>query len=97
MPAIHYTLRWPDAAETVCYSPSLIVRERFEAGGDYPLAEFVARLRDATAIADARVRAKYGFSCSRAADELRRIEALAERFAATPGATVRVLGFDDAG
>lgn len=97
MPAMHYTLRWPDAAETVCYSPSLVIREQFEAGRDYPLAEFVERLRDATAIADERVRAKYGFSCSRAAEQLQQVEAHARRFASAAGAQVRIVGFDAAG
>ena len=25
MPAMHYRLRWPDASESTCYSPSLVI------------------------------------------------------------------------
>lgn len=93
MPALHYTVRWPDAREVQCYSPSLIVQELFEVGRDYPLPDFIQRVRHATAIANERVQAKYGFVCSRANDQLSVFEAEARRFADQPDARVRVLGF----
>lgn len=96
MPEMHYTVRWPDATEDRCYSPSLVVRELLTPGTDYPLADFLARVRQATAIANERVSAKYGFVCSRANDQLAQLEARSARFARDPDARVCVLGFDPA-
>ncbi|MDZ5458498.1 MSMEG_0570 family nitrogen starvation response protein [Azohydromonas lata] len=96
MPAMHYTLRWPDASETVCYSPSLVIQDYFQPGQAYALESFMAQLREATAIANERVRAKFGFACSRADDQLSRLEAQARRWAGQPGARVEVLGFGPA-
>jgi uncharacterized repeat protein (TIGR04042 family) len=93
---MHYRLRWPDQAESVCYSPSLVIKDFFEPGIAYALPDFLVRVRQATQIASDRVEAKYGFACSRAADQLLAIEARAVRFANQPGAQVVVLGFDDA-
>jgi uncharacterized repeat protein (TIGR04042 family) len=96
MPEMHYTVRWPDARETVCYSPSLVVRDLLEPGRDYPLADFMQRVREATTIANERVQAKYGFVCSRANDQLARLEIEERRFADQAEARVHVLSFDPA-
>jgi uncharacterized repeat protein (TIGR04042 family) len=82
--------RWPDGTVREHYSPSLVVEEHLEAGAAYPVAEFVGRCREALAIASERVRAKYGFPCSRAAASLAGIEAAAARH---PTGTVTVTGF----
>lgn len=94
MPAMHYTLRWPDATESTCYSPSLVIQDFFVPGQDYALDDFLARVREATTIASERVRAKFGFACSRANDQLIDIESRAAAFAQRPGAQVRVVAFD---
>lgn len=95
MPAMHYTLRWPDGSESTCYSPSLVIKDYFEPGARYPLADFLQRIREASGIASERVRAKFGFACSRAADELAGIERQAERFAGQAGASVQVVDFQE--
>jgi len=96
MPAMHYRLRWPDASETLAYSPSLVIEDFFTPGQDYALEDFLRRVREATAIASARVEAKYGFACSRAHDQLADTEARAAPFADLPDARVRVLAFTPA-
>ncbi len=96
MPAMHYTVRWPDATQTCCYSPSLVIEDVLEPGTDYAVAEFMHRVRGATAIANERVRAKYGFACSRANDQLAQLEALQAAFAHDPEARVHVLAFSPA-
>ena len=96
MPAMHYRLRWPDACESLAYSPSLVIEDFFTPGQDYPLADFLRRVREATAIASARVEAKYGFACSRANDQLADTEARAVPFAGQPDARVHVLAFTPA-
>lgn len=96
MPAMHYRLRWPDASESLAYSPSLVIEDFFTPGQDYALADFLRRAREATAIASARVQAKYGFACSAALDQLADTEARAAAFADHAGAHVRVLSFHPA-
>lgn len=94
MPAMHFHLRWPDRSETRCYSPSLVIKDYLVPGRAYPLSEFLARSREALHIASERVRAKFGYACSMAMDQLAQIEATAERFDAQ--AEVEVLRFDEA-
>ena len=93
MPAMHYTIRWPDASETVAYSPSLVIQDYFAPGHDYPLDDFMRSVREATAIANERVQAKFGYACSRASDQLADTEARAATFSSRHGATVRVVAF----
>ena len=96
MPALHYRLRWPDSTETVSYSPSLAIQDFLQAGQDYAVEDFLARLNDATRIANERVHAKFGFVCSRANDQLAASTMLAANFVNQPDARVRVLGFTPA-
>lgn len=93
MPAMHYTVRWPDAHEIDCYSPSLVIQDVLTPGADYSVVDFMQRVRRATAIANERVQAKYGFVCSRANDQLAQLEQLQARFVDDPEARVRVLAF----
>jgi len=96
MPAMHYRLSWPDASETLCYSPSLVIQDYLRPGNDYPLPELLTRVREATRIANERVQAKFGFTCSRAGDQLLQTEAHAAAFATDAEARVRVLSFEPA-
>lgn len=97
MPVMHFHVRWPDQTTTRCYSPSLVVGEYLTVGQTYPLNDFLARVREALNIASERVRAKYGFACSQALDQLAAIEHMASGFAVLPGApelVVHVAAFD---
>ena len=92
MPVMHFTLQWPDAAQMRCYSPSLVVREHLAVGQRYPLPELLQRCREALHTGSERVRAKYGFACSAALDQLAQIEHQATRYQASD--EVLVLAFD---
>ncbi len=92
MPEMHFRVRWPDGSESRCYSPSLVVREHLEVGRSYAVSEFVDRSRTMLSIASDRVRAKYGFACSAAMDQLAAIERRASAHAA--GAEVLVVAFE---
>jgi uncharacterized repeat protein (TIGR04042 family) len=92
MPEMHFRVRWPDGGETRCYSPSLVVREHLHVGARYTVADFVARSRTILTIASERVRAKYGFACSAALDQLAAIEARAAE--AAGDGFVTVVGFE---
>ncbi len=90
MPELLFHVRWPDQAVTRCYSPSRAIASFLEAGGDYPLDDFMARSRDGLRAASERVRQMYGAPCGRAAAQLAEIERIAARFAATADARVKV-------
>jgi uncharacterized repeat protein (TIGR04042 family) len=93
MPEMRFVIAWPDGQEESCYSPSLVIRDFFEEGESYTIADFVDRSRQALTIASDRVEAKYGFACSSANDQLARIESAAVPFLADPDARVRCKTF----
>jgi uncharacterized repeat protein (TIGR04042 family) len=90
-----FHIRWPDGATEQCYSPSLVIREHLTVGATYEVAEFLRRSRTALTIASERVQAKHGFACSRAMDQLARLEAAARRFDAVSGGVVTVTSFHE--
>lgn len=93
MPELHFDVRWPDGTVERCYSPSRSVMDFLEVGTSYPLAEFVGRSRSALELAGERVRMRYGFACSGAAEQLERIEQRARAFDGARGEHVTVVGF----
>jgi len=95
MPEMHFRVEWPNGQIDRCYSPSYIVEEHLTVGNTYSVTDFVARVRMALEIASERVRAKYGFACSSALDQLRAVEetAAALRPVEREG-MVRVLEFE---
>ena len=92
MPEMHFHVRWPDGARVRYYSPSLVVREYLEVGKSYAMADFLVRSRTLFHIGAERVRAKFGFYCTAAMEELRKIEAQAARV--PPDAEVTVEAFE---
>lgn len=93
MPAMHFHLRWPDGRETRCYSPSLVIKDHFSPATRYPLPTFMREVRTALNVASERVRAKFGFACSMAMDQLAQIETIAAHF--DDRAVVEVLRFEE--
>ncbi len=91
MPEVHVRLRWPDGVVQRVYSPSLVVTERFTEGEAYDAADLVPRLGEALGEASERVRAAYGFPCSRAAASWRQVQ---ERAAAGGPGDVVVEAFE---
>ena len=69
MPEMHFDVRWPDGGETRCYSPSLIVRETCRSGSTTRCPSSCPQPHDVN-IGSERVRAKYGYACSAALDQL---------------------------
>jgi uncharacterized repeat protein (TIGR04042 family) len=96
MPEMHFRVEWPNGRVDDCYSPSWVIEEHLAVGEAYPVAEFVARAKIALEIGSERVRAKYGFACSSALDQLARIEEAAEGLLSDERETgrVKVLAFD---
>jgi uncharacterized repeat protein (TIGR04042 family) len=94
MPEMSFRLRWPDASETLNYSPSSVILNHFRAGDTYELAVFLQRARAAMEAASARVQDKYGFPCARARATLAAIEQQAAAFVEEPAAAVTILEFE---
>ena len=90
MPAVMFRVRWPDATVSECYSPSTVIKDFLQTGEAYPLADFVQRTQSALTLASERVRAKYGFACSAAADQMQDIQIRARDFTGTQDAVVTV-------
>ncbi len=95
MPEMRFRVRWPDGSVEDCYSPSLVIKDHFTPGDSYAVADFLDRSRTALTAASERVREKYGFACSRALDQLARIEATCQRFVDLAGARVGVETFEE--
>lgn len=94
MPAVHYRLRWPDASVIECYSPSTVIRDYLRPHTRYALDDFMALARAAYPRASDRVRERFGYECSSAADQLAELEQRAARYAGCPDATVDVLDLE---
>jgi putative flavoprotein involved in K+ transport len=95
MPEMHFLIEWPDGQRDSCYSPSYVIEEHLAVGEAYRTEDFLERVRTALQIASERVRARYGFACSSALDQLATLEAKGEALAPEQRAgEVRVLAFD---
>jgi uncharacterized repeat protein (TIGR04042 family) len=90
MPELHFHVRWPDGTEETYYSPSTVLSQYLEPGHSYALCEFVDRCGTALTEASERVAQKYGYSCSRAMDELKAIEGKARQFETDTAQVVEV-------
>lgn len=93
MPVVNFHIVWPDQIESKCYSPSSVITEHLTEGETYTLQDFMSRTRAAMHAASERVRAKYGFACSAAADQMEIIERDALRYANAQDAIVKVIKF----
>ena len=95
MPEMHFTIEWPNGKRQRCYSPSYIIEDFLDAGGAYPVVDFLARAGAALEGASERVRERYGFACSSALDQLRELErSSAELSESERARDVRVLAFE---
>jgi glycosyltransferase-like protein/uncharacterized repeat protein (TIGR04042 family) len=94
MPEINFKIQWPNGQQELCYSPSLVIKKYFEPGKTYKVSDFVERARESLTIASDRVQEKYGFPCSRALGQLRKIETMAQQYEASPENEVTFLQFE---
>ena len=82
VPEVLLTLEWPDGQSSELYSPSTVIYDYLRPGESLPVAELGTRARAALSEASERVRARYGFACTRTDEEQRRLEPWLARFAA---------------
>jgi putative flavoprotein involved in K+ transport len=90
MPEVSFTIRWPDGTSQLGRSPSRAIGDVLTEGAIYPCPEFVRRARDGLTAASDRVRERYGFACTAAAEQLHAIELGAARQVADPDGPVAV-------
>jgi uncharacterized repeat protein (TIGR04042 family) len=69
MPEVLLELHWPDGEASRFYSPSTIVYEFLKPGQTLTIAELEQRGLAALSEASERVRARYGFACTRTDEE----------------------------
>jgi uncharacterized repeat protein (TIGR04042 family) len=73
-----------------------VIEDHLVVGEAYPVSEFLHRAKTALEIGSERVRAKFGFACSSALDQLLHIEEVAARLLPDERerGSVKVLAFD---
>lgn len=69
MPEVMLELRWPDGEASTFYSPSTVVYEFLQPGDQLTIAELEQKGLTALQEASERVRARYGFACTRTDEE----------------------------
>ena len=95
MPEMHFLIEWPNGERDVCYSPSYVIEEHLAVGEAYETVDFLKRVTLALQTASERVRARYGFACSSALDQLAALEARVSALSAENRAgQVKVLSFE---
>ncbi|PTM90945.1 putative repeat protein (TIGR04042 family) [Dietzia psychralcaliphila] len=85
MPEMSFAVRWPDGTVRDYYSPSLVIHDHLTVGERLSVTEFHRRATDALTEAGERVRARYGFLCSSAADTAAQVDSASR---AHPGAAL---------
>jgi uncharacterized repeat protein (TIGR04042 family) len=88
MPEVHLQLQWPDGQVSTLYSPSTVVLEYLRPGDELSVADLERAAMQALHEASERVRARYGFACTRTDEEERKLRQRLAAYAAD--ARVRV-------
>ncbi len=73
MPAVNFTVNWPDGDVVNYYCPSSIIYEHLSAGQSFELGDFATISKRLLEQASERVREKFGFYCSAASGEQQKI------------------------
>jgi uncharacterized repeat protein (TIGR04042 family) len=89
MPEVLLELHWPDGEASRFYSPSTIVYEFLKPGQTLTIAELEQRGLAALREASERVRARYGFACTRTDEEASKLQQRLARYGRTDRVEVR--------
>jgi len=74
MPEVMLELHWPDGGASRFYSPSTVVYEFLKPGERLSIAELEQKGLAALREASERVRARYGFACTRTDEEASKLQ-----------------------
>lgn len=89
MPEVWLDLEWPDGQVSRLYSPSTVVLQHLPPGIELSVAELREAGLGALAEASERVRARYGFACTRTDEEAARLRKLTSLYDPQARVTVR--------
>ena len=90
MPEVRFQLEWPDGQSSTLYSPSTVILDYFRPGDSLLVSELEERGVQGLRAASERVRARYGFACTRADEEESQLRQWVARYSSDD--TVRVTG-----
>ena len=94
MPEVLLELHWPDGEASRFYSPSTIVYEFLKPGETLSIAELEQKGLAALRKASERVRARYGFACTRTDEEASKLQQRLARYGRTDRVEVREISHD---
>ena len=95
MPAVHFTIRWPDDSVQTCYSPSTVIKNYIQTGEHLALNEFMQRIETGLLAASERVKERYGYYCSSAMDQLNQLKTRALDFRDLINPTVDIVKVEE--
>ena len=81
MPEVRLSLEWPDGRRSELYSPSTVILDFLQPGQILSVAELTSKGMTALEQASERVRARYGFACTRTDEERVRLQQAADSYA----------------
>jgi uncharacterized repeat protein (TIGR04042 family) len=82
MPEVRLSVEWPDGRKSELYSPSTVILDYLQPGQTLSVAELTSKGMAALEMASERVRARYGFACTRTDEERLRLQQAADSYAA---------------
>jgi uncharacterized repeat protein (TIGR04042 family) len=80
MPEVILQLQWPDGRVSELYSPSTTILHHLQPGQTLSVAELQTRAMLALKQASERVRARYGFACTRTDEEWHKLQTSAASY-----------------
>ena len=89
MPEVRFQLEWPDGQSSTLYSPSTVILEYLKPGESLQVSELESRAVTALRAASERVRARYGFACTRTDEEESQLRRWTARY--SPEQNVRIV------
>jgi uncharacterized repeat protein (TIGR04042 family) len=92
MPEVVLQLCWPDGEASRFYSPSTVIYDFFKPGDTMSIAELEQKGLAALEEASRRVRARYGFACSRTDEEAAKLKQQVAKYSASQ--EVRISAFN---
>ena len=90
MPEVRLKLEWPDGQSSTLYSPSTVILEYLKPGDSMRVSELESLGVTALRAASERVRARYGFACTRTDEEESQLRQSIASY--KPDQNVRVIG-----
>ena len=88
MPEVRFQLNWPDGQSSTLYSPSTVILDYFKPGDSLLVSELESRGIEALRAASERVRARYGFTCTRTDEEEVRLRQWISRYGSSDTVSV---------